>query len=78
MERCNARTMEKFRRMGISEPIHAAGLDSDMLIDVFICLQNTVNPPLIHYAYESVNPLRAKYHAKTDGSTAAEPYQLIS
>lgn len=78
MERCNARTMENFRRMGISAPIRAAGLDNDMPMDVFICLENIVNPPLIHHAYASVNALRAKYHATTDGSTAAEPYQLIS
>ncbi|KAF2092455.1 hypothetical protein NA57DRAFT_62462 [Rhizodiscina lignyota] len=78
MERCNARTMENFRRMGICAPIRAAGLDNDMPMDVFICLENIVNPPLIHHAYASVNALRAKFHATTDGSTAAEPYQLIS
>jgi 2-polyprenyl-6-methoxyphenol hydroxylase-like FAD-dependent oxidoreductase len=44
MERCNARTMENFRRMGISAPIRAAALDNDMPIDVFICLENVVNP----------------------------------
>lgn len=78
MERCNARTMENFRRMGISEQIRAAGLDNDMPMDVFICLENIARPPLIHHAYSSVNELRAKYNATTDGSTAAEPYQLIS
>jgi 2-polyprenyl-6-methoxyphenol hydroxylase-like FAD-dependent oxidoreductase len=78
MERCNARTMENFRRMGISAPIRAAGLDNDMPMDVFICLENIVNPPLIHHSYASVNTLRAEYQASTDGSMAAEPYQLIS
>ncbi|HBQ48441.1 MAG TPA: 2-polyprenyl-6-methoxyphenol hydroxylase, partial [Hyphomonas atlantica] len=28
MERCNARTMEIFRRMGIADKIRAAGLDA--------------------------------------------------
>jgi 2-polyprenyl-6-methoxyphenol hydroxylase-like FAD-dependent oxidoreductase len=78
MERCNARTMENFRRMGVASRIRAAGLDNDMPMDVFICLENVVNPPLIHHNYESVNTLRKKYQATTDGSTAAEPYQLIS
>ena len=78
MERCNARTMENFRRMGISAPIRAAGLDNDMPMDVFICLENIVNPALIHHSYASVNKLRAQYRATTDGSMAAEPYQLIS
>lgn len=78
MERCNARTMENFRRMGISAPIRAAGLDNDMPMDVYICLENIVNPPLLHHKYASVNQLCAEYRATTDGSTAAEPYQLIS
>jgi 2-polyprenyl-6-methoxyphenol hydroxylase-like FAD-dependent oxidoreductase len=78
MERCNARTMENFRRMGISAPIRAAGLDNDMPMDIFICLENLVNPPLVHHTYASVSALCAEYQATTDGSTAAEPYQLIS
>jgi 2-polyprenyl-6-methoxyphenol hydroxylase-like FAD-dependent oxidoreductase len=78
MERCNARTMENFRRMGISTPIRAAGLDNDMPMDVFICLENIVKPALIHHSYASVNKLRAECRAATDGSMAAEPYQLIS
>jgi 2-polyprenyl-6-methoxyphenol hydroxylase-like FAD-dependent oxidoreductase len=61
IERCNARTMENFRRMGISAPILAAGLDNDMPIDVFICLENVVNPPLVHYTYALVSALRAEY-----------------
>lgn len=78
MERCNARTMESFRRMGIADEIREAGLDNDMPMDVFICLENVVNAPLVQHHYASVNELRAEYRATTDGSTAAEPYQLIS
>ena len=78
MERCNARTMENFRRMDVATSIRAAGLDNDMPMDVFICLENVTKPPLIHHNYASVNTLRKKYQATTDGSTAAEPYQLIS
>lgn len=78
MERCNARTMENFRRMGIAAAIRTAGLDNDMPMDVFICLDNVVNPPLVHHPYASVRALCATYQATTDGSTAAEPYQLIS
>src|SRR5688572_20710864 len=36
MERCNARTMEIFRRMGIAERVRAAGLRADVPMDVFI------------------------------------------
>lgn len=78
MERCNARTMENFRRMGIADRIRAAGLDNDMPMDVFICVENIVNPPLIHHEYPSVNQLKTEYRETNDGSNAAEPYQLIS
>ena len=79
MERCNARTMENFRRMGIADRIRAAGLDNDMPMDVFICVENIVNdPPLIHHEYPSVNQLKAEYRETHDATTAAEPYQLIS
>ena len=36
MERCNARTMEIYRRMGIAERVRAAGLPRDCPMDVFI------------------------------------------
>ena len=78
MERCNARTMENFRRLGIADKIRGAGLDEDMPMDVFICLENVVNPPLVHHVYPSVRTLKAEYRETHDGSTAAEPYQLIS
>jgi 2-polyprenyl-6-methoxyphenol hydroxylase and related FAD-dependent oxidoreductases len=79
MERCNARTMENFRRMGIADRIRAAGLDNDMPMDVFICVENIVNsPPLIHHEYPSVNQLKTEYRETHDATTAAEPYQLIS
>ena len=34
MERCNARTMEIFRRMGIVDEVRAAGLDRHVPMDV--------------------------------------------
>ena len=38
MERCNARSMEIFRRMGIAGKIRAAGLAADVPMDVYIVL----------------------------------------
>jgi len=35
MERCNARTMEIYRRLGIAEEIRDAGLPRDAPMDVF-------------------------------------------
>jgi len=78
MERCNARTMENFRRLGIEDRIREAGLDNDMPMDVFICLEDVNRPPLVTHEYDSVNELKAEYKQNHDGSTAAVPYQLIS
>ena len=78
MERSNARTMENFRRAGIADRIRAAGLDNDLPMDVFICLESVVRPPLVHHPYPSVNELRTIGTKVNDGSLPLEPYQLIS
>lgn len=78
MERCNARTMENYRRLGIEDDIRRAGLDNDMPMDVFICHEDLARPPLVTHRYDSVNKLKAQYRTTRDGSTAAVPYQLIS
>ncbi len=78
MERCNARTMENFRRLGIADEIRAAGFDSALPMDVFICCESLVRPPLVHHHYPSVDQLRARIRDTHDGSLPLEPYQLIS
>ena len=77
MERCNARTMEMYRRIGLSETIRAAGLRADVPMDVFIVLSMT-EPPLLHTPYPSVEAARRAIAASTDGAMPLEPYQLIS
>jgi 2-polyprenyl-6-methoxyphenol hydroxylase-like FAD-dependent oxidoreductase len=77
MERCNARTMEIFRRMGIVEQVRAAGLRADVPMDVFI-IEAMNRPPLVHHPYPSVNEARRRIDACTDGTQPLEPYQLIS
>ena len=47
MERCNARTMELYRRIGVADAIRAAGLRADVPMDVFIVL-SMAQPPLLH------------------------------
>src|SRR5262245_39062459 len=54
MERCNARSMEIYRRMGIVDTIRAAGLPAECPMDVFIVL-SLVEPPLLRLPYPSVN-----------------------
>jgi 2-polyprenyl-6-methoxyphenol hydroxylase-like FAD-dependent oxidoreductase len=77
MERCNARTMEIFRRLGIADRVRAAGLRADVPMDVFIVL-SLAEPPLVRLPYPSVDQARAEIRACTDGTLPAEPYQLIS
>jgi 2-polyprenyl-6-methoxyphenol hydroxylase-like FAD-dependent oxidoreductase len=77
MERCNARTMEIFRRMGLAEKVRAAGLDADVPMDVYIVLAMN-EPPLLHLPYPSVAQAREEIRACRDGSMPLEPYQLIS
>src|SRR5262245_14479409 len=77
MERCNARTMEIFRRMGIASKVRAAGLRADVPMDVFI-VEALNKPALLKHAYPSVDEARRQIDACTDGSLPLEPYQLIS
>src|SRR5215813_6426472 len=77
MERCNARTMEIYRRMGIAEQVRRAGLPAHCPMDVFI-VTSLVEPPLLHLPYPSVAEARAQIAATNDGSLPLEPYQLIS
>jgi 2-polyprenyl-6-methoxyphenol hydroxylase-like FAD-dependent oxidoreductase len=77
MERCNARTMEIYRRMGIAQKIRDAGFPRDTPMDVFI-ITSLIEPPLLHLPYPSVAQAQAEIAACTDGSMPLEPYQLIS
>jgi 2-polyprenyl-6-methoxyphenol hydroxylase-like FAD-dependent oxidoreductase len=77
MERCNARTMEIYRRMGIVDQVRAAGLPAHCPMDVFIVF-SLVEPPLIRHPYPSVAEAKTKIASCRDGTMPLEPYQLIS
>jgi 2-polyprenyl-6-methoxyphenol hydroxylase-like FAD-dependent oxidoreductase len=77
MERCNARTMEIYRRLGIAQKIRDAGFPREVPMDVFI-VTSLVEPPLLHLPYPSVAQAQAEIAACADGSMPLEPYQLIS
>jgi 2-polyprenyl-6-methoxyphenol hydroxylase-like FAD-dependent oxidoreductase len=77
MERCNARSMEMFRRIGLADELRAAGLTSDAVMDVYVILTMT-RAPLLHLKYPSVDMAREQIRKINDGSTPLEPYQLIS
>jgi cation diffusion facilitator CzcD-associated flavoprotein CzcO len=65
MERCNARTMEIFRRMGISAAVRAAGLRADVPMDVYI-IRAMNRPPLVKHPYPSVAEARRQIDACTE------------
>jgi 2-polyprenyl-6-methoxyphenol hydroxylase-like FAD-dependent oxidoreductase len=77
MERCNARSMEIYRGLGLAEKIRAAGLPASVPMDVFI-VTSLIEPPLLHLPYPSVEDARKEIAAKNDGTLPLEPYQLIS
>lgn len=76
MERCNARTMEIYRRLGISEQVRDAGLPRTAPMDVFLAL-SLASPALAHLPCPSVAEAKATIAAHNDGGLL-EPYQLIS
>lgn len=77
MERCNARTMEIYRRLGIAGQIRAAGLDGDVPMDVYVVTKMT-EPPLLRLEYDSVNAATAEIAASETTALPAESYQLVS
>ena len=77
MERCNARTMEIYRRIGIAQTIRDAGFPRETPMDVFIVTSLT-EPPLLHLPYPSVAQAQDQIAACRDASMPLEPYQLIS
>ncbi|HEY7382286.1 MAG TPA: FAD-dependent monooxygenase, partial [Beijerinckiaceae bacterium] len=77
MERCNARTMEIYRRMGLAPKIRAAGLHRDVPMDVYVVLAMN-EAPLLRLPYPSVAEAQREVEASNDGTMPCEPYQLIS
>jgi len=77
MERCNARTMEIYRRLGVAERIRDAGLPRQAPMDVFLAFSMADPEPLVHLPYPSVAQAKAEIAAHNDGRPL-EPYQLIS
>jgi len=77
MERCNARTMEIYRRLGVADAIRARGQRADGSMDVAV-VTNLSDPPLALLQYPTVEDVRRLIDACTDGTLPLEPYQVIS
>ena len=77
MERCNPRTMEIFRRLGLADAVRAAGYPPDWPMDTYLVF-DLMRPPLFKMAHPTVAQAKAKRDATADGSLPLEPYQIIS
>ena len=77
MERCNGRTMEIYRRLGVAEAIRDAGLSREAPMDVFLTT-SLMDPPIAHLPCPSVSEAKADIAGHNDGTRLLEPYQLIS
>jgi 2-polyprenyl-6-methoxyphenol hydroxylase-like FAD-dependent oxidoreductase len=77
-ERCDARSMEIFRRLGLAPEIRAAGLPAYVPMDVLVCAGSLSAPPLVRHTYPAVRALFEAASLVNDGTTALEPHQVIS
>jgi 2-polyprenyl-6-methoxyphenol hydroxylase-like FAD-dependent oxidoreductase len=77
MERCNPRTMEIFRRLGLADIVRAAGYPPDWPMDTYFVF-DLMRPPLFKMAHPTVAEAKARRDATLDGSMPLEPYQIIS
>lgn len=76
-DRCNARTMEYYRRLGLSDRVRELGYPADHPMDVYI-VSSMAGPAHAVLRYPSVEECRAQIAACVDGSWPLEPYQLVS
>ncbi len=77
MERCNPRTMEIFRRLGLADTVRAAGYPPDWPMDTYLVF-DLMRPPLFKMAHPTVAEAKARRDRTMDGSMPLEPYQIIS
>src|SRR5215813_13937909 len=77
MERCNPRTMEIFRRLGLAQTIRDAGYPPDWPMDNYLIF-SMAKPPLMKLPFPTVAQAKARIAATNDGTLPLEPYQIIS
>ncbi len=76
-DRCGARAMEIFRRLGISGRLRDAGLPSDAPLDVLICA-GSLAAPLVRHRYPQVAEVLAAALEVNDGTMPLEPPLILS
>ena len=76
MERCNPRTMEIFRRLGLAQTIRDAGYPPDWPMDNYLVFSMS-KPPLMKLPFPTVAEAMARIAATNDGTLPLEPYQNV-
>jgi 2-polyprenyl-6-methoxyphenol hydroxylase-like FAD-dependent oxidoreductase len=77
MERCNPRTMEIFRRLGLADRVRAAGYPPNWPMDNYLCF-SLAQPMLMKWPFLTVAQAKERTAKTNDGSLPVEPYQVIS
>src|ERR1700757_4794678 len=77
MDRCNARTMEFYRRIGIVDRVRALGYPANNPMDVFLTTRLS-DPPIAVLKFPSVVERRKQIAQSPNGDWLLEPYQLVS
>ncbi len=77
MERCHARTMEHFRRLGIADAVRSVGYPVDLPLDAFL-VTSLAEPAIAQLRAPSVLEARKRSEQANDGRWPAEPHQIVS
>jgi 2-polyprenyl-6-methoxyphenol hydroxylase-like FAD-dependent oxidoreductase len=77
MERCHARTMEHFRRLGIADAVRGVGYPADLPLDSFL-VTSLAEPAIAQLHTSSVAEARKRSEQANDGRWPAEPSQIVS
>lgn len=77
MERCNARSMEIYRRLDLADEIRAASSPDDASMDIGV-VTTLAETPAVRLPYPNVEECREASRSTFDGSMPLEPYQVIS
>jgi 2-polyprenyl-6-methoxyphenol hydroxylase-like FAD-dependent oxidoreductase len=77
MDLTNARSMELFKRLGLTEKLRDAGVPRENAFDVS-WITSLVGNELHRFCYPSADEKRAIIHSKNDGTYASEPPLRVS
>jgi FAD-dependent monooxygenase len=78
MDLTNARSMEIFRRLGLSDGLRQRGVPSHISHNVLISSGLHAESPITKWPLPSVDDFRERIRSKNDGSQPCEAWQRIS